>query len=83
MSKKEQEITFEEAIERLEVIVSQLENGDVPLEKAIDLFQEGMKMSQLCGAKLEQVEKKIEVLIESESGFIKKTFAPANEDRGE
>lgn len=83
MSKKEQEITFEEAIERLEVIVSQLENGDVPLEKAIDLFQEGMKMSQLCGAKLEQVEKKIEVLIESESGFIKKPFAPANEDRGE
>jgi len=84
MSKEElQEVSFEEAMERLEDIVSQLENGDVPLEKAIDLFQEGMKMSQLCGAKLEQVEKKIEVLIESEGGLIKKPFAPANEDKGE
>ncbi|GGD70048.1 exodeoxyribonuclease VII small subunit [Paenibacillus nasutitermitis] len=84
MSKEaQQEVSFEEAMERLEVIVSQLENGDVPLEQAIDLFQEGMKISQLCGAKLEQVEKKIEVLIESEGGLIKKTFAPANEDKGE
>jgi exodeoxyribonuclease VII small subunit len=84
MATEEQDIvSFEEAMERLETIVSKLESGDIPLEKAIDLFQEGMKLSQLCGAKLEQVERKIEMLIESENGFHKKPFAPANEDRGD
>lgn len=77
------ELSFEEAMERLEQIVSKLENGDVPLEAAIELFQEGMKLSQLCGGKLEQIERKIEVLIETEQGFETKPFAPANEDKGE
>ncbi|MBD2869563.1 exodeoxyribonuclease VII small subunit [Paenibacillus arenilitoris] len=78
------ELTFEQAMERLESIVTRLENGDVPLETAIELFQEGMKLSQLCGGKLEQVERKIELLIESENGFQKKPFAtPVNEDKGE
>lgn len=77
------ELSFEQAMEQLEKIVEQLENGDVPLETAIDLFQEGMKLSQLCGGKLEQVERKIELLIETEQGFQKKPFAPASEDKGE
>ena len=80
---EEQQLSFEEAMERLEAIVGRLENGDVPLETAIELFQEGMKLSQLCGSKLEQVERKIEVLIETENGYQKKPFAPSNEDRGE
>ncbi|MFB9325326.1 exodeoxyribonuclease VII small subunit [Paenibacillus aurantiacus] len=80
---EEQQVSFEEAMERLELIVGRLENGDVPLETAIELFQEGMKLSQLCGSKLEEVERKIEVLIEGESGLQKKPFAPANEDRGD
>ncbi|WP_274651745.1 exodeoxyribonuclease VII small subunit [Paenibacillus humicola] len=82
-AEERQEIGFEEAMERLEAIVGKLEGGDVPLETAIELFQEGMKLSQLCGAKLEQVERKIEMLIESENGVVKKPFAPANDDRGE
>ncbi|MFC4777470.1 exodeoxyribonuclease VII small subunit [Paenibacillus sp. GCM10023252] len=77
------ELSFEEAMEKLETIVSRLENGDVPLETAIELFQEGMKLSNLCGGKLELVERKIEMLIESDQGFHKKPFAPANEDKGE
>ncbi|CAM3964653.1 exodeoxyribonuclease VII small subunit [Paenibacillus alkaliterrae] len=77
------ELTFEQAMVRLDSIVSRLENGDVPLETAIELFQEGMKLSQLCGGKLEQVERKIELLIETEQGFQKKPFAPVNEDKGE
>ncbi|QHW30274.1 exodeoxyribonuclease VII small subunit [Paenibacillus rhizovicinus] len=81
--KEKEEISFETAMERLEDIVGKLESGDVPLETAIELFQEGMKMSQLCGSKLEQVERKIEMLIESENGLQRKPFAPANEDRGE
>ncbi|WP_141506002.1 exodeoxyribonuclease VII small subunit [Paenibacillus luteus] len=77
------DLTFEEAMERLDSIVSRLENGDVPLETAIELFQEGMILSKLCGGKLEQVERKIEVLIETEQGFQKKPFADVNEDKGE
>ncbi|MFX3633591.1 MAG: exodeoxyribonuclease VII small subunit [Candidatus Pristimantibacillus sp.] len=77
------ELSFEAAMEQLEEIVERLESGDVPLETAIDLFQEGMKLSQLCGGKLEQVERKIELLIETEQGFQKKPFAPTNEDKGE
>lgn len=77
------ELSFEQAMERLDLIVAKLENGDVPLETAIELFQEGMKLSQLCGGKLEQVEQKIELLIESEQGFQKKPFSPVNDDKGE
>lgn len=82
-NKEMNELSFEEAMERLEAIVTKLENGDVPLETAIGLFQEGMALSQLCGGKLELVESKIETLIQSGEGFQKKTFAIANEDKGE
>ena len=76
----EQTLRFEEAMEKLEAIVSRLESGDVPLETAIELFQEGMKLSQLCGGKLEQVERKIEMLIETEQGLQRKPFTPGQED---
>ncbi|MBD0380715.1 exodeoxyribonuclease VII small subunit [Paenibacillus sedimenti] len=83
MSNSETEISFELAIEQLERIVSQLESGDVPLEKAIELYQEGVRLSHLCGVKLEQVEKKIEMLVEGEAGVVnRKPFQPALEDKG-
>jgi exodeoxyribonuclease VII small subunit len=78
-----EQLSFEQALDKLDAIVSKLENGDVPLELAIELFQEGMLLSRLCGGKLEQVEQRIELLIESEQGFQKKPFAPVNEDKGE
>ncbi|MFD2116054.1 exodeoxyribonuclease VII small subunit [Paenibacillus yanchengensis] len=74
---------FEMAMDRLEQIVTQLENGDVPLEKAIELFQEGMELSNLCNRKLEEVESKIELLVESNGKIDKKTFTTVNEDKGE
>jgi exodeoxyribonuclease VII small subunit len=70
----EQDMTFEQAIESLERIVARLESGDVPLEEAIALFQDGMKLSHLCSDKLEQVERKIEMLVDSENGLNKKPF---------
>lgn len=57
--------TFEEAMEKLETIVRQLEENDVPLEKAIDLFQQGMSLSKLCHDKLETVGKKMDQLVDS------------------
>lgn len=79
----EKELNFETAMEQLEQIVTQLESGDVPLEKAIDLFQEGMKLSQLCGQKLEHVEKKIEMLIEKDNTLEKEDFLPIEDDKGD
>lgn len=73
-------VSFEAAIDELERIVARLESGDVPLEQAIELFQEGMKLSHLCSQKLDQVERKIEMLVEDEGGLTKKPFA---EEKGE
>jgi exodeoxyribonuclease VII small subunit len=73
-------LSFEEAMEQLEQLVGKLENGDVPLEKAIDLFQEGMKLSHLCSQKLEQVERKIEILVEENGAMNKKPFFNGNDE---
>ena len=78
---KEAGVSFEEAIDKLEQIVSKLERGDVPLEKAIELFQEGMALSHLCGNKLAQVERKIETLLEENGSFVKRPFQPATDER--
>lgn len=67
-----QGVTFEEAMEKLENIVDQLEAGEIPLEKAIQLFQEGMELSKLCHQKLESVEEKIQVLMEENGELVKK-----------
>ncbi|WP_077299527.1 exodeoxyribonuclease VII small subunit [Virgibacillus pantothenticus] len=55
----EKELTFEEAMQQLEQVVEKLETGDVPLEKAITYYQDGMKLSKLCTEKLNQVEEKM------------------------
>jgi exodeoxyribonuclease VII small subunit len=73
-------ITFEQAMETLEAIVAKLESGDVPLETAIELFQEGMSLSKLCGQKLEQVERRIEMLVEGDGGLQRKPFAASREE---
>ncbi|WP_227938467.1 exodeoxyribonuclease VII small subunit [Alkalihalobacillus deserti] len=62
MAEKE-ELSFEEAMAELEQVVEQLEQGDVPLEKAITMFQEGMALSKKCHEKLEQVEKQMDQIL--------------------
>lgn len=66
MGKTNEELSFEVAMKRLEAVVEQLEGGEVPLEEAIALFQEGMELSQVCNGKLTEVEHKIEMLLEKE-----------------
>lgn len=56
---KKQEITFEEAMENLEKIVGQLEEGDVPLEEAISIYKQGMDLSRICHTKLKTVEEQL------------------------
>lgn len=60
---KEKELTFEEAMLALDEIVEKLEEGDVPLEKAITYYEEGMKLSKLCNDKLKSVQEKMTNII--------------------
>ncbi|MBS4191226.1 exodeoxyribonuclease VII small subunit [Bacillus sp. FJAT-49705] len=55
----EKKLTFEEAMEKLEVIVEKLEEGDVPLEEAINIYKQGMELSKLCHDKLKSVENQL------------------------
>jgi exodeoxyribonuclease VII small subunit len=54
--------TFEDAMESLENIVQELESGDLALEKAMQRFEEGIKLSKYCSDKLDETEKKITLL---------------------
>ncbi|MEE8399256.1 MAG: exodeoxyribonuclease VII small subunit [Desulfobacterales bacterium] len=60
--------TFEGALKRLEQIVEALESGDLPLEKAIKKFEEGVQLSTLCTRQLEETEKRVEILLKNEAG---------------
>jgi exodeoxyribonuclease VII small subunit len=55
---------FESAIAELETIVKTLEEGDLPLEKSLELFERGVQLSRFCHTKLEAAERRIEILNE-------------------
>lgn len=74
LEKKYAQINFEEAMQQLDTIVTQLENGDVPLEKAIQLFQEGMHLSKICHDKLRQVEQQVHLILEEQGDITVKPF---------
>ncbi len=61
-------MTFEKALEKLEEIVSEIEGGDLPLEKALKRFEEGVNLSRICTKKLDETEKKIHLLLENKEG---------------
>lgn len=65
-----EQLSFEEAMVELERIVEQLEEGDVPLEKAINYYQEGMKLSKVCNDKLINVQEKMTKIM-NEQGELK------------
>jgi exodeoxyribonuclease VII small subunit len=67
---KEREQGFEESLSALEKIVGQLESGDLPLERALDLFEEGVALARRCQSQLEAAERKVELLLR-ERGEIK------------
>jgi exodeoxyribonuclease VII small subunit len=54
---------FEDHLQRLEKIVDELEKGNVPLEQALKLFEEGMQLSTSCRKELEEAEGKVEILL--------------------
>ncbi len=64
-------LTFEDALKRLEDIVTELESGDIPLDKSIKTFEEGSKLVNLCLSKLDNAEKKIKKLVKDDTGKLK------------
>jgi exodeoxyribonuclease VII small subunit len=77
---KENKKSFEEAISQLEEVVSKLEKGEQSLDDSIDIFQKGIELSKYCNRKLDEVEKKISILIEEENGELKEKNFSGLED---
>lgn len=59
---------FEGALKRLEEIVSKLEAGELSLEDSVKLFEEGMEISRFCGKKLDDAERRVEILLKRADG---------------
>lgn len=59
---------FEKALARLENIVTDLEKGELALEEALKLFEEGVNISRFCNAKLDEAERKVEILLKNDKG---------------
>ena len=77
MAKK---MTFEDSMTKLEQIVDALEAGDLPLEKALKKFEEGVQLSKFCFNKLDETEKKVSLLLKDQNGNVKETvFLSDNE----
>ena len=68
--------SFESAIEQLEQVVTELEAGDLPLDKALELFEKGMALSEACRKQLEEAEARVEALIKKDGKIQPEPFEP-------
>lgn len=71
--------TFEESLTELEKIASKLESGDLGLDEAIKEFEKGIKLSKECSEKLDEAEKKINILVQGENGELEEENFVAEE----
>jgi exodeoxyribonuclease VII small subunit len=78
---KKTELTFEEALARMEEIVRQLENPETPLHESFALYEEGVKLTGRMKKELNDIEKKVKILIKDESGALApQDFVGADDD---
>ena len=77
------EIKFEKAMSRLEKIVEELERGDLDIDKSLEIFEEGIKMSRLCTKKLNEAEAKIQKLTKDKKGELIAVPFPLDEKNEE
>ena len=77
---EKKELSFEEALARLEEIVALLDSGNAPLDKSLALFEEGAGLVKLCSAKLDNVEQRVKILVADKDGEINENdFKPVME----
>ena len=68
MGDEENKLTFEEAIDKLENILKQLENEDTPLDQMVELYEKANKLANICKTKLKAADKKMAELVKNENG---------------
>ena len=78
MAKKKEK--FEEALQKLEAIVTQMEEGDLPLEETLKAFEEGVRLARVCASKLNEAERKVEKLMRDQAGKLHTTSFSEEED---
>ncbi len=78
---KQKKLSFEAALKRLEDVLDSLEHGDLPLEEAMRAFEEGVKLVRVCHQKLDEVEKRVELLLKDDTGRF--FTRPCPEEEGE
>ena len=74
------EIKFEKAIQRLEKIVDDLEKGEMDIDKSLEIFEEGIKMSRVCSKKLNEAEAKIEKLTKDQKDELVTELFPVEDE---
>ncbi len=72
---------FEAGLQELERIVQELEKGDLPLERSLELFENGMRLSADCKRQLEEAESRVEILLKRGSEMVPAPFQPENSGR--
>lgn len=68
-------VKFEDAMNRLEEIVEEMESGSGDLDKSLELFEEGVKLVRFCSSKLEEAKKKVEILVKKGDKMSAEPFA--------
>jgi exodeoxyribonuclease VII small subunit len=74
---------FEDALKSLESIISRLEDGDIPLEESLKLFEDGVKLSRFCAEKLDEAEKRVEILVKDKEGKLNPQPFESKEEEAE
>ena len=69
-----EKLTFEQAMERIEEIVSKLENGGATLDETVELYKQGTELSVLCNKMIDEAEQKIKILAKTKNGLEEKDF---------
>lgn len=69
-----EKLTFEQAMEKIEEIVSKLENGGATLDETVELYKQGTELSVLCNKMIDEAEQKIKILAKTKNGLEEKDF---------
>ncbi len=71
---------FEDALKKLEDILRKMEAGDMTLDESLKAFEEGIKLSRLCAEKLDEAERRVDILLKEDDKIIAKPFAGENSE---
>jgi exodeoxyribonuclease VII small subunit len=82
-AEKTEKIDFEKALQQLEEIAEKLEDGDLGLDESITQFEKGMRLAKFCREKLDEAERKIEILQKGADGQVKRKEVEVDAETGE